>query len=501
MRNHHSNKNPDFRVVGDLGRRDFLRYTAGTFAGVSMGALVAACGGGGDTGIAAASTFPVAVFSDIHFNPYYDTSLFNQLVLADPSQWAGVFNQSAITAPSAWGEDTNYPSLVLALAGVKQNMGASPLVIFTGDILGHYFSQTFFNLYYANLHVTAPKPADIVKDTVAVAAMEAFADNTVTFFTDLVRSSVGSVPVMFALGNADSYLGAVPEPSFLAKNAQTFYDKFLQNTADQTEFLTTFKSGGYYSAEPAGSNVMVIALNTLMFVPFLEGFEQTAVAAELTWLDARFAAAKAAGKKVWLLMHVPPGADIYTTATTDFKSSQTSTATMMWEPAYQATFLQTVLKYPGLIAMTLAAHTHMDEFRIYSPGNVLEITPSITPYFGNNPGFRVFSIDKDSLKPVDYISFNYDLASNPPQFNMYYTFSEAYALRGPLDVSLVQLSSQLITNKEKQAIYRAHYFSGHNYSIPATGTFKQITDSDWPVYYCGSGNVTQQDLLNCINSY
>ena len=151
--------------------------------------------------------------------------------------------------------------------------------------------------------------------------------------------------------------------------------------------------------------------------------------------------------------------------------------------------------------MTLAAHTHMDEFRIYSPGNVLEITPSITPYFGNNPGFRVFSIAKDTLKPVDYISFNYALASNPKQFNQYYIFSDAYGLKGPLDSSLVQLSSELLTNKDKQALYRAHYFSGHHYSIPATGTFKQIADANWPVYYCGSEKMNLLEFVSCMKSY
>jgi hypothetical protein len=499
MNNSDSKNGSDFRLVGDLGRRDFLRYTAGTFAAVSMGTLATGCGGNTDTG--PASTFPVAVFSDIHFNPYYDPKLFNQLVVADPSQWAGVFDQSTLTAPSAWGADTNYPSLVLALTGLKQTMGDSPLVIFTGDILGHYFSQTFFSLYYAGLGRAVPNAADIVKDTTAVAAMEAFADNTLSFFMDLVRSSVGSVPVMFVLGNADSYLGLAPEPSFLAKNAETFYAKFVKGAVDHAEFLTTFKSGGYYSAEPAGSGVMVIALNTTTFVPYLKEWEQSAVDIELAWLDARLAAAKGAGKKVWLLMHVPPGADIYTTATTDFKGNQTSTVTMMWDPAYQTTFLQIVAKYPGLIAMTLAAHTHMDEFRIYSPGNVLEITPSITPYFGNNPGFRVFSIAKDTLKPVDYISFNYALASNPKQFNQYYIFSDAYGMKGPLDSSLVQLSSELLTNKDKQALYRAHYFSGHNYSIPATGTFKQIADANWPVYYCGSEKMNLLEFVSCMKSY
>ncbi|MFZ4480150.1 MAG: hypothetical protein ACOYNZ_09710, partial [Rhodoferax sp.] len=420
---------------------------------------------------------------------------------ADPSQWPSVFNSSTITGLSAWGADTNYPSLVLALAGVKQNMGASPLVIFTGDILGHYFSQTFFSLYYANLGLAVPSAAAINADATAVAAMKAFADKTLAFFMDQVRSSVGSVPVMFALGNADSYLGAVPEPSFLSNNAELFYSKFLQGAADHAEFLSTFKKGGYYSAEPPGTNLMVIALNTLMFVPFLKDFEQSAVTAELAWLDSRLAAAKASGKKVWLLMHVPPGADIYSTAINDYKGKPTASATMMWEPQYQAAFLQTVSNYPGLIALTLAAHTHMDEFRIYSPGNVLEITPSITPYFGNNPGFRVFSFAKETLKPVDYISFNYDLATDPPQFNKYYTFSDAYPLSANLNASFEQLSSELATNKEKQARYRDHYFSAHRYSIPIAGTFKLITDADWPVYDCGSRVMEQQAFIDCMKSY
>ena len=173
---------------------------------------------------------------------------------------------------------------------------------------------------------------------------------------------------------------------------------------------------------------------------------------------------------------------------------------MMWEPGYQDTFLKAVSNYPGTIAMTLAAHTHMDEFRVYAPGNVLEISPSITPYFGNNPGFRVYTLAKDTLKPIDYSVFNYDLATNPLQFSKYYAFSQAYSMQGYLDASLTQLASELATNTEKQALYRGHYFSGHSYSIPATNTFKQISDTDWPVYWCGVGNMAQQDLIKCVSS-
>jgi hypothetical protein len=436
---------------------------------------------------------PVVVFSDIHFNPFYDAdpAIFQQLVSKDPSEWARVFQTSSITAPSLWGSDTNYPSLVLALSSIRRNLGKSQLVIFTGDILGHNFPETFFRLYGSPAE---PGPEDI-------AAMESFADKTVEFFMDQVRSSIGNLPVMFALGNSDSYIGAVPEPSFLSHTAELFYTKFLNGTADQQEFLATFTKGGYYSSEPPGTNLMVIGLNTVMFVPFLKDVEKSAVDDELAWLDSKLAAAKASGKKVWLLMHVPPGADKYTTAGNADSNGHIAAATMMWEPGYQARFLRIISHYPGVITLTLAAHTHMDEYRIYSPGNVVQITPSITPYFGNNPAFKVITLHQDSLKPIDFSIQNYDLAATPLQFNSYYTFSTTYSLQGLLNDSFSLLYPTLVTNTIKQALYRGHYFSGHNYSIPSPNTFNPITDTNWPVYWCGIGNMDEQEIIRCVNSY
>lgn len=45
MRNPDSNNAPDFSVRGDVGRRDFLRYSLGSFAVVSTGAMTFGCGG------------------------------------------------------------------------------------------------------------------------------------------------------------------------------------------------------------------------------------------------------------------------------------------------------------------------------------------------------------------------------------------------------------------------------------------------------------------------
>lgn len=462
-----SKKSGDSAAQRGLTRREFLKCSAGTFGALSLSSMTFGCGGGG--GGDSPGSFSVLVFSDIHFNPFYDSSLFKTLDSAPPGEWAAIFETSSIKAPAAWTFDTNYPSLVLALAGIKQNLGACPFVIYTGDLLGHNFPKTFSTLYGS-------------EDSVA---MESFADKTVAFVMGQVRASVGDRPVLFALGNSDSYLGALPEPSFLSHTAELFYTKFLNASVDRQAFLATFSKGGYYSAEPAGTNLTVIGLNT---VPF--AFPGTDVDAQLAWLDTTLAAAQAARKKVWLLMHIPPGVILDASAATP----PIAKALMEWQPGRYESFVQKLAKYPGVVTLTLAAHTHMDEYRIMSPGNVLEITPSITPKFGNNPAFKRFTIDGDTLRPTDYQSLSYDLASLPPQFNSYYTFSTAYSMTGVLDVSLSKLYPALVTDSTMQALYRGHYYSGNN-------TLNPITNNVWPIYWSGIGNMVQSDFIKSVNSY
>ena len=82
---------------------------------------------------------PLLAFSDIHFNPFCanDPKVFQALDAADASQWQGIFEAAEIPAVSIAGADTNYPLLKLALASVRQNLGASQVAIYTGDLLGH----------------------------------------------------------------------------------------------------------------------------------------------------------------------------------------------------------------------------------------------------------------------------------------------------------------------------------------------------------------------------
>lgn len=445
-------------------------------------ALVSGCGGNSEPD----QHTSMLVFSDVHFNPLDDPALFTALVAADASQWEGIFKSSKKPGPSAFGADSNYPLLALTMASVKQNMGTSPLVIYTGDILSHGLAQWFYTYQHGT---------QVARDAADEVAMKAFTGKTIEFFMAQVRAAVGNVPVMFALGNGDSYTGYGPDSSFFEDTAELFYAGFLNGSANRQDFMTSFKAGGYYTAEPLGQNLAVIGLNTIVFSPMLTNNNDAAVNTELAWLDSQLAAAKAANKKVWLLMHVPPGADPGTSARSVDNNwhLNSSTAAMMWKPAYQTSFLQILAKYPSTVTMMFAGHTHMDEFRIVTANQVLEITPAISAVFNNNPAYKVFTFSEDTFEPIDYRTVNFDLANQPARFNAYYSFANAYGSTGPLNRSLRQLYSELGTNVPRQALYRAAYYSDHN-------ALNAISNASWPLYRCGIGNMLQQDFINCVNA-
>lgn len=187
---------------------------------------------------------------------------------------------------------------------------------------------------------------------------------------------------------------------------------------------------------------------------------------------------------------------------------------MMMYQSYQANLLQILAQHTDIITMTLGAHTHMDEYRILSPSIVLDEAPAITPCFGENPAFKVFTISQSTFTPTDYSSLNYDLAVMPAQFNSYYTFSAAYSMQGPLGASLVQLYPELATNvaltgtqlpNAQQALYMGQYNSGNATwnpnPLPLGAPWNPVTPANWPIFACGIGKMAQLDFEDCVNSY
>ena len=146
------------------------------------------------------------------------------------------------------------------------------MVLFTGDFLGHGVDQLY--------------PTYSSNTTGAEAA--AFVDKTLTFILQQIRTALGAIPVYFALGNCDSYTGYGPDSTFLANNAQQLYTLALNGAGNQQDVISSITNGGYYSVEPAGMNLMIIALNTFALSP---GYppNPTMIADQFTWFDAQLA--------------------------------------------------------------------------------------------------------------------------------------------------------------------------------------------------------------------
>ena len=243
--------------------------------------------------------------------------------MADTSDWPAIFlgalNETNL-APAPAGTDTNYVLLNLALKSIKQNLGTSPAVLFTGDFLGHGIDQLY---PYYSVNATPQEAA-------------AFVDKTLTFVLQQIRNAVDNTPVYFALGNCDSYTGYGPDSTFLLSNAQQLCSLALNGVGNEQDVIASITKGGYYAVEPAGLNLMIVALNTFALSPGVPPPEPTLIQDQFTWFDAQLEKAMWAGKKVWLLMHAPPGAVESTTggAPNDV-NGQIAAATMMWAETNQ----------------------------------------------------------------------------------------------------------------------------------------------------------------------
>jgi hypothetical protein len=135
----------------------------------------------------------------------------------------------------------------------------------------------------------------------------------------------------------------------------------------------------------------VIGLNTVFMSTEAESGLDSAIQTELTWLESTLAAARVAGKKVWVLLHVPPGADIYSSQSLLDGNGQLANA-MLMQPTYQASLMHIISHCSDIITPTLAGHTHMETIRLtgitISPGTMPQVPSPIRtgPFTGAASG-------------------------------------------------------------------------------------------------------------------
>jgi sphingomyelin phosphodiesterase acid-like 3 len=410
--------------------------------------------------------------SDIHFDPFADPALVAKLETADVSQWEAILASSAVKTFSTYGSDINDPLFRSAVAEMQKQIPNPAFVLISGDFLAHDFQKTYQQ--YAT--------------DKSQAAYTAFVTKTIAYVAGTLRKAYPGVRIYPTLGNNDSDCGdyaVAPDSTFLA-NFRDVWKPIVRSSS----FDRRFPTGGYYHADvPPLDDVRIIALNTNFFSTNYKnpcgkpgpdpGLRQ------LEWFDAELDLARAAGKRVWLLFHIPPGIDVYDTTKYGGACPDVKTQTF-WKDEYQQRYLQITARHRKTIEGSFAGHTHQDEFRI-ATHDFIHITPSITPVFGNNPAFEIVDVDR-SGRIRDYTAFHLPNVATP--WAREYSFRDAYTKPRYDTAALTELASGI----ESDTATRSQYFG-----FMSSGAPKSTADAlaKWQGYWCGFTAMRGNTFAQC----
>jgi sphingomyelin phosphodiesterase acid-like 3 len=398
------------------------------------------------------------IASDLHFNPFADPSLVADLAAAPASQWEAILSSSKQTAYSPYGKDTNWWLLQSALDAMRAAEPHPALVMITGDLLAHQFPQTY---------------ASVTHDGDS-SHYRAFVLKTVEFLGLELRRRFKQSQILVTPGNNDDECGDYDieaDGPFLSDTAN-----LVRNLAHAGgQFPAEWKALGSYTIQPKGiRGVRIISLNSVFFsnkyfaanfAKACSQFDSTAASRTFTWLESSLAAARQAHEKVWLMFHIPPGIDGYSTMVQYRQMSKTVSSSPqelcskaivpMWAPIWTSRFDGDMQDFQTTITAAFAGHDHTDDFRVIpadqASGFVL-IDPPISPIYGQNPAFRIVTFEPDGglADQSTYYLTNLEAARSdlPGKWALEYTFSDKWQTQH-LDASSLQAINGRIRNDPK----------------------------------------------------
>jgi hypothetical protein len=366
-----------------------------------------------------------AVISDIHFNPFDPPGLAATLVRSAPVDWPATLVAINGQAMSRVGEDTNHALFASTLATFARVTANADFAIVPGDFLAHEFNTKAA----AALGVDATSPA--------VAEMTV---KTTVFVADSLAEVLAGRPAFIALGNEDSSCGDYriePGGAYLAATREAVR-RLVGAERLEPDFAETWAAGGYYAARhPSVHNGLIIVLNDVMWSHLYQnscGSNGLAAAdAMMRWLRDRLVRQRAAGGRVWMVHHIPWGIDTYSTLDAKAASCPAKVVSFLKEPF--ASELQTLLsEYRDVIEASFSGHTHFDDYRLLTDrsGAVIglnKLSPAVSPVFGQNPAFQIFTYDRRSGAPTDFSTWylsNPGDAAPAADWRLEYIFTEAY---------------------------------------------------------------------------
>jgi sphingomyelin phosphodiesterase acid-like 3 len=362
-------------------------------------------------------------FSDIHFNPFsscktltlQSCQLVNKLRQAPASEWESIFEKEDSKALSEFTHDTNYALLKSSLVQINSIYQSEHprFAVVLGDYLAHHFRAQYIMATHDR----------------SVTGYQSFVKKTMTFLSGEFHKTLPAIDVYPALGNNDSYTGdysVLPGGSFLRDTADSWSGLIL-NEENQRHLRGTFPIAGFYAVTLPQSKQKLLVLDTVLFSTAIKGQAvMQAAQLQLKWLGEQLQSAAQQHESVLLAFHIPDGVNVYLTLLNLFHGVDE-----FWRPDVSKQFNEILKQYAATISAILPGHIHMDSFQVLTNDThevPVSYTPSISPIFGNNPGFKVYSYNESSLQLTNYDMYFLQVADAPATraWRKEYSFNQVY---------------------------------------------------------------------------
>jgi len=437
--------------------------------------------------------------SDIHFDPFHDPGKSWQLDAAPVSQWESILD-SPSTADQrkafdslqqrcgAKGVDTP-PELLRSLVNaMRAQKTDAKFMVVSGDLVVHDFTCRYQKLF----------------PQASAGAYQAFVVKTMSYVLGELRGAFPDIPIYAAMGNNDSGCGDYqldPNSEFFASAGDIF--ALGLPAQEQRKASKEFAAEGNYSITMAApmKNTRLIVLNDTFLSPkyrtCADKKDSTGADEEVAWLKNQLADARQSGQRVWVMGHIPPGIDPYSTAEKfrDVCGGEDAVKFMSSEK-----IADLLVEYAAVVKLAIFAHTHMDELRLLQPGAnrtvgvAVKMVPSVSPVHGNNPSVTIATINPSSAVMQDYTVITAsNLTGIDTKWATEYNYARAYHQTefssAALSALIAKFRSDNISVLPESASYLRNYFPGNR---------SAELSPFWMQYTCALNNYTDKGYAACV---
>ncbi|KAI1300253.1 Sphingomyelin phosphodiesterase [Halotydeus destructor] len=221
--------------------------------------------------------------------------------------------------------------------------------------------------------------------------------------------------------------------------------------------------GAYYATKiRPGLKIISLNMNYCNNQNWWLLLNSTDPADELTWLINELQVSELLAEKVHIIGHIPPGSN---------------DCLQVWSRNYH----RIVNRFEATIVAQFFGHTHNDEFELFydeatlnstSPRaiNVAYVAPSVTTFGGVNPGYRIYSVDRDTFDILDHETYfaNLTLANlhsdrEPMAFQLAYSAKQAFGLESLRADQWHKLVMDMIYDENLFQQFYTYYFNKSDY--------------------------------------